>query len=230
MVEELGKIEKPAAEDYRSGKKIFFVPLVFSSQELPADYIEKCGRYWEQVDAQISNLEAGIGPARHIFHELVADSGDAGLKTLEQLKINSYQLISGRMQKGAILETTEDKDVLTELTDWSRCLSLGLQNQKVFSTIYASYTEANKKRYEAISKKISDSLKDNEACIVILGENHRVQFTPDARVFYIAPPILDEIKRWIRDYEEKCQSAQQTEQQPAEEPQAMDTEEPPKTT
>lgn len=210
MAEELGKIEKPAAEDYRSGKKIFFVPLIFSRQELPVEYIEKCSRYWEQVDAQIANLEQSLGPVNKIFHELVADSGETGVKTLQQLNINSYGLVSSRMQKGALLEITEDNEVLTELMDWSRCLSLGLQNQKVFSTIYSSYTQANIKRYEAISKKIADSLKENEACIVILGENHRMQFPTDAQIFYVAPPSLDEIKRWLRDYEAKTQTEEQT--------------------
>jgi hypothetical protein len=207
MAEELGKIEKPAAENYRVGKKIFFVPLIFSGHETPAEYVEKCRRYWEQVETQIANLEAGLGPVNKIFHELVADSGETGLKALEQLKINSYELVSRRLQKGALLETTEDNDVLTELMDWSRCLSLGLQNQKVFSTVYAAYTEANKKRYEAISKKIADSLKDNENCIVILGENHRVQFPAGAQIFYVAPPALDEAKRWLRDYEAQAQAA-----------------------
>src|SRR5450759_5080600 len=176
MAQELGKIEKPVAEEYRAGKKIFFVPLIFSSHELPGEYTEKCGRYWEQADAQIANLEASLGPVKKIFHELVADNGETGLKSLEQLKIMSYKLVAGRMQKGASLELTEDNDILTELMDWSRCLSLGLRNQSVFSTVYASYTEANKKRYESISKKIADGIKENEVCIVILAENHRVQF------------------------------------------------------
>jgi hypothetical protein len=214
MAQELGKIEKPAAEEYLAGKKIFFVPLIFSSHELPVEYLEKCGRYWEQADAQIANLESGLGAVKTIFHELVADSGETGLKSLEQLKIGSSKLVSTRMQKGASLELTEDNDILTELMDWSRCLSLGLRNQKVFSTIYAAYTEANKKRYESISKIISEGLKENEVCIVILGENHRVQFPSDAQIFYVAPPALDETKRWLRDYEAKAQAEQQKGEQP----------------
>lgn len=217
MAQELGKIEKPVAEEYRAGKKIFFVPLIFSSHELPGEYTEKCGRYWEQADAQIANLEASLGSVKKIFHELVADAGETGLKSLEQLKIMSYKLVAGRMQKGASLELTEDNDILTELMDWSRCLSLGLRNQSVFSTVYASYTEANKKRYESISKKIADGIKENEVCIVILGENHRVQFPADTQIFYVAPPALDETKRWLRDYEAKVQAEQQAEDSPAKE-------------
>jgi hypothetical protein len=201
MAEELGKIEKPSAENYRSGKKIFYVPLIFNTQEMPEEYSDKCARYWEQVDSQVYNLENSLGPVTKIFHELVSESADQGLKILVDLKINSHSLVKSRIQKGATLEVTEDNDILTELMDWSRCLSLGLQNKKVFSNVYSSYTEANKKRYEAISKNIAASLKDDEICLVILGDNHGVKFPDEARVFYIAPPALDEVKRWLRDYE-----------------------------
>jgi len=41
MAEELGKIEKPTAADYRKGRKLYFVPLIYGSKESPADYLEK---------------------------------------------------------------------------------------------------------------------------------------------------------------------------------------------
>jgi guanylate kinase len=37
-----------------------------------------------------------------------------------------------------------------------------------------------------------------------MRENHQVQIAPDIQVFYIAPPALDEIKRWIREREQKA--------------------------
>ncbi len=201
MSPEIGKIEKPIAESYKSSKNIFFVPLIFNSNELPDEYNEICKLYWKQVNDQITNLESSLVPIKKIFHELVTEAGDKGLTILDKLKIMSHDLVSARMQSGALLEITEDNDSLTELMDWSRCLSLGLQNQNVYSTIYASYTEGNKKRYEAISKLLADGIKEKESCIVIMGENHRVQFPSDAQVFYVAPPALDEVKRWLRDYE-----------------------------
>jgi hypothetical protein len=218
MGEELGKIEKPNAEDYKSGRKIFFVPLVFSSRELPQEYTEKNNRYWEQVEAQIEGLEAKLGKSAHIFHELVPESGDKGLNTLKQLKVDSLKVIESRMGTGTVLESTEDEEILAELMDWSRCLSIGLQSQKVYSTIFGSYTEANNRRNEAISKKIDQTTKENEAAIVIMGEGHHVRFPDDIRVFYVAPPALDDLKRWLRDYEArpKEKTAEQTE--PAENP------------
>ena len=109
-----------------------------------------------------------------------------------------------RVEKGASFEATEDNDILAEVMDWGRCLSLGLQSQKVFSTIYGFYNEANKKRQELISNKINETLKEDEIGMLIMGEGHHVQFPPDVDIFYVAPPALDDIKRWIRDYEAKA--------------------------
>lgn len=212
MAEELGKIEKPAVEDFKAGRKLFFIPLIFLNKELPGEFQEKYNHYWEQVESQVANLEDKLGPANRIYHELIPESGEEAALTLSTLNAGSLRIIRKRMEKGASFESTEDSDILSELMDWSRCLSLGLQNKEVFSKVYGFYNEASKKRQEYISKKMNDTLKENEIGILVMGEGHNIQFQPDIRVFYIAPPALDEIKRWIRDYEAKAN------EQPAKEP------------
>ena len=37
-----------------------------------------------------------------------------------------------------------------------------------------------------------------------MRENHQVQFPADIQVFYISPPALDDIKRWLREREQKA--------------------------
>jgi hypothetical protein len=206
MPEELGKIEKPPIDEFKEGKKLYFVPLVFSGKELPAEFAEKYNRYWEQVEAQITNLESKLGPVSYIFHELVTESGEAGLKSIEQINESSATIIRRRVEKGATLEATEDAEILAELMDWSRCLSIGLQSQTVISKIYDFYSQANDKRNEQLARKLNESLKENKTGVLIMGEGHHIQFPSDVRVFYVAPPALDELKRWMRDYEEKIKN------------------------
>ena len=205
MSEELGKIEKPPVEDFKAGRKLFFIPLIFPNPEFPEEFQEKYNRYWEQASSQVENLEAKLGPATHIYHELVSDKGEEAALTLSTLKAGSLRIVRSRMEKGAAFESTENAEILSELMDWSRCLSLGLQNKDVFSKVYGFYNEAGKKRQEHISRQINDTLKDNEIGILFMTEGHHVQFNPDIRVFYISPPALDEIKRWVRDYEAKAE-------------------------
>jgi len=199
MAEELGKIEKPIAANYRKGRKLFFVPLIYSSKESPADYLEKCDNYWKQAEDHISDLELKLGPVNIIYHELIPASGEKGLKVLKDLNEKSYQMVQGRVQKGSQLEATEDAELLMEFMDWSRCLSIALQSQKVLTKVYESYTEANNKRNEFIAKHIDDSLRVEEIGILFMREGHQVQFPSEIEVFYIAPPVLDEINRWLRD-------------------------------
>jgi len=223
MSEELGKNEKPPVEEFKVGRKIFFVPLVLSNPELPQEFQKIVNRYWEQVDSQIVNLELKLGLVSRIYHEMVPETGEKGLQTISKISGDSLQVVQRRLEKGAILDALEENEILYEIMDWSRCLSIGLQSQKVYSTIYGYYTEANKTRNESIAKKINDTLKENESCILIMGESHHVQFPSDVNIFYIAPPALDELKRWVRDYEAKAKE-QQPQEQDKDEPDQSNTE------
>lgn len=204
MSEELGKIEKPLAEEFKKGRKLYFIPLIYSGPE--PEYLEKFNKYWEQVEVQISNLELKLGQASKIYHELLPASGEDGLKVIKELNDKSYQIVKNRVERGAQLETTEEGELLTEFMDWSRCLALGLQNQKVFIQVYQSYTAASKKRNEHIARHIDETLKTDEIGVLFMREGHQLQFPSDIQIFYVAPPALDEINRWLRDYEAKFEA------------------------
>jgi len=203
MAEELGKIEKPKVEEFKTGRKLYFVPLIYIGRESPADYLEKFNKYWEQVEAQIANLELKLGQVKRIYHELIAYGGKEGLTVLEILNAKSYEIVKSRVEKGGQLEATEDDEFMTEFMDWSRCLAIGLQNQKVLVKVYDAYREAYKKRNEYITRRLDETLKTDEIGILLMAEDHHVQFPPDIQLFYVAPPALDEIKRWLRDRETK---------------------------
>lgn len=75
---------------------------------------------------------------------------------------------------------------------------MGLRNQNVFGQVYKSYNEAAKKRNEYIAACIAKTLREDEVGILFMREGHQIQFQPDIRVFYVSPPALDEINRWLR--------------------------------
>jgi len=214
MSEELGKINKPEAEEFRKGKKLYFVPLIYCGDESPADYRQMFNRYWNEVEDQISSLERKLGAVRHIYHEMVSEAGDEGVKLVEQVHDKSYRIIENRLSKGAEMEAAEEPDLLSEFMDWSRCLMMGLQNQNVFGQVYKSYNEAAKKRNEYIAACIAKTLREDEVGILFMREGHQIQFRPDIRVFYVSPPALDEINRWLR----RRDAAPPEEGKPEEEP------------
>ena len=201
MSEELGKIEKPPAEDFKKGRKLYFIPLIYCGTESPAEYLEKFNKYWDQVEDQLRGLELKLGNINKIYHELIPVGGEDGVKVLKELNDKSYQSIKTRLDKDAQLQVIEASELLIEFMDWSKCLATGLQNQKVFTTVYEFYTEASKKRNEYIAGQIDETLKADEIGVLFMREGHQVQFPSDIQVVYVAPPALDEIKRWLRERE-----------------------------
>ncbi len=199
MSSPLGKIDKPEADQYKEGRKIFLVSLFLSPPDGPDDLKALLEEYWEEAGEHVARLEASLGPVSHIFHETVFLEGEEGAAMLEQINPLAYRALRARYYSGAVLEATEDMDLLQETTDWQRCLVAGLTSEKVFTTVVESYDDAVTRRYQHISEKINESIGEDESAILVIGEQHRVQFPSDVQVFYVSPPALDRLKQWIRD-------------------------------
>jgi len=199
MTEQLGKIEKPEAEQFKGSKKLYLVPLIFSGEDTPPEYKERCHRYWQQVAEQLASLEEKIGKVNRVYHESISLSGEEGMKLAEKINQSCYQIAKSKCDDEATFEAFEDRELLEEIIDWERCLLLGFVTVKVASKVSEFYTETSKKRYEFMISRITETLKDNEAGLLFITEGHRLQFPKDIEVFSISPPGLDEIHRWLRD-------------------------------
>ena len=114
MPEELGKIKRPAAEEFKKGRKIYFVPLVFRPPEPDEKFQNIINRYWNEAVAHLKALQEKLAPAKKVYHELVAASGEAGLKTIESLNAGSYRIVKDSLEKGAELIAVEDAEIIDE--------------------------------------------------------------------------------------------------------------------
>jgi hypothetical protein len=199
MSEQLGKIERLEAERFKQGKKLYLVPLVYSGEEAPDEYKEKCGRYWQQVTEHLANLASKIGRVNRVYHESIFQSGEDGMKVMEKLNPGSYQIAKAQCDNGAVFEAAEQRELFEELMDWQRCLMGGFMSDKVASKVSEFYVEATRNRNESMTKKIGETLQGDEAGLLFIREEHLLQFPSDVEVFSIFPPALDEIHRWYRD-------------------------------
>ena len=195
----LGQMPRPDAERFKKGRKLYLVPLFVTPPEAPPELQELLERYWSGSDQHISNLESALGPVSRIYHETIFLRGEEGARLAEQLNPRGYSLVRDRVQAGAELEALEDQALVEESTDWQRCLTVGLVSQKVSEAVLHSYLEVTNKRYESMASRIDDTLKEDESAILMVGDNHRVQFPSDIEVFYVSPPALNDIRRWIDD-------------------------------
>ena len=213
--QELGKIEKPEAEKFQKGRKLIFVPLLFTPYDKESELQDLHSKYWQQVKEQITNLESKLLNVTRIYHEFIAIEGDEGVKEVERMDAGSREIVKNLVNKGSKLMTAESVELLSEYMDWNKCLSSRLSNTKVLQKIYEFYEASLKSREEWISKSIDFTLKENEFGLLFMRENNKLQFPPDIEVFYVAPPSLDEIKRWVRDMKESGPRPAKKEEKPA---------------
>ena len=96
MSKELGRVEKPRVEDYAQGRRLFFVPLIYSGVEPKTEYLEKFETYWQEIEGQINGLEIQLGAPKKIYHELITVSGNEGLKIIKEQSGISNQIYTIR--------------------------------------------------------------------------------------------------------------------------------------
>lgn len=208
MAQDIGRIEKPSVEHFGPGRKLYFVPLIFSARESESELAEMINRYWDQAETHLGNLEEKLSKVTKVFHELVPEgSTEQGASVVEELSSGSHRIVKSRLDNGAELAPIEEPELLAEFMDWSRCLAIGLQSPKAADRVYESYIEAHKARTEHIAKRLDETLKEDDTGLLLMREGHQVQYPSDVQVFYVSPPTLDEIKRWVRARESEAATA-----------------------
>ncbi len=169
MPEKIGEINKPLVDEYKEGRKLYCVPLIFSLKDAPKEYLEKYDLYWDQVAEQIEGLERA-GNISKIYHEAVFLSGEEGLEDIRQLNEKSYQLAKSKSGQGAKLQALEDRDLFNEYTDWLMALSVVGRSKKVANKILEYYREVSDRRDEHVTKQINETLKEGEAGMLIMSD------------------------------------------------------------
>ena len=199
MTTPITQIARPEAGQYIGQRKLFLVPIFLFPPDLPDNAAQLLERYWSEVRDHIQNLERSLGSVRHVFHETIYADGEEGMRMVEAMNPLGCSFIQAMCSAGACLEATEDRAVVEEHSDWQRCLSIGLMSEKVMNLAMSGIQETTRQRFEHIGQRISDTVKEDEAGVLFISEGHSVQFPSDIQVFFVAPPALDAVKRWIND-------------------------------
>ena len=227
MAEELTRITRPAAGNYDGKRKLLLAPLIHvpvPPDAMPPEGVEIMARYWEQVDVQVRAVQNALGSVTHVYHENTPDGGDDGLAYLEASGQASHALVKSLVDNEAILESTESMEILAETLDLQRCLMQPLMSPAVATRLQEWFAEANRRRYDYIAEAIDSTLPEDATGLLLINERHQVQFPTDLEVIYVAPPALDEFRRWLQNWTEQLrrEMASQANSTPPEEPEAED--------
>ena len=215
MAQELGRIQRPSASQYDGRRKLLLVPLVYGPQADNPEGAAVLQNYWEQMQTQVEALEGALGGLQHIYHESLTVGGDEGLEQLSAADQRSHGFVAGKTKSGAVLEPTEDMDVLLETLDLQRCMMIPLASISVASKLQEMHSDSNRQRYEHIANQIDSTLGENETGLLMISERHQVQFPSDIEVFYVSPPALDEYRRWLQNWMEQQQAAANAAKEPS---------------
>ncbi|MBM3944592.1 MAG: hypothetical protein FJ317_03765 [SAR202 cluster bacterium] len=197
MPQPLTQMPKPDAGQYRDSRKLLLVPTFYTAPDPPEEVAKLLRAYWSEVRDQMDGLERSLGKIMHVYHESVFSSDDQGMQIVSALNPYASAFITALCRSSATLEATEDRAALEEGADWQRCIAAGLASEKVRNLAFDGYDEALRRRYEHIGRAINDTLKSGETGALFIVEHHKVQFPMDVQVFYVAPPTLDALKRWL---------------------------------
>ena len=200
MAPELNRIERPPVDRFLGKRKLFLVPLVYEPPTDVEEGQEILARYWDQAQQQVTYLESRLGASQLIFHEGLTSGGSAGLQSLEPMGQQSYALVEAKCKKGAILEATEDSELLNEMIDLQRCLMLPFQSNKIAHQLQVWLDESIRTRYDHIASRIDSSIRDGQVGLLLINERHQVQFPSDLEVIFVSPPALDEYQRWLTNW------------------------------
>ncbi len=193
------QIPKPETSLYEEDRKLFLVPTFPLGPDAPTEGRKLVERYWSEVRDHVQKLERSFGSVTRVYHESVFEAGDEGLGIIESLNPQGYSFIQAMCRSTATLESTEDRAAVEESSDWRRVISMGLVSDAVYDKAFEGLQESSKRRNDHIARSIDGSLEENDVGVLFIREDHRVTFPTDIQVFYVAPPSLDAIKRWITD-------------------------------
>ena len=208
MAEELSRIPRPAVGNYQGKRKLLLAPLIsppVPPDAMPPEGVEIMERYWNQVDVQVRAVQNALGSVSRVYHESIPEGGPDAMEYLEATGQPSHGLTKILTDAGATLEPTESMEILAESLDLQRCLMQPLMSMAVASRLQEWFGEASRRRYEHIAATIDATLPEDETGLLLINERHQVQFPGDVEVIYIAPPALDEFRRWLQNWTEQLQ-------------------------
>ena len=199
MTEELGKTEKPSADDIGAKRKLYVAPLVYPLPGAPDGYATRLEAYWKAVDEHTGGLETRAGIVKRVFHEGIGFGGQPGIDQLKQTNLPVCPLIDSRVKSGATLEAFDDDELFLEALDWGRIIQGGFTSRKVAEAVQDSFEKASEARIAHMAKSLSEKILEGEAALLIISSTRGLDIPDDIEQFNILPPELDALSRWIQE-------------------------------
>ena len=194
----LGNIGLASHREFAGKRKLLIVPYVTATRDDESLH-EMVRAYWTDALAQVRKLEVSLGGVRYLFHEGFVGEGQESAEILETGNPHGYAELKAMVDRGVVLEPTEDIECLKETLDLHRCMSVVEVSHTVADRLSQWFEESRMARYAAIAGNVDRYLKENELAVLVISPDHEIKFADNIEIVYVVPPILDTINRWMRE-------------------------------
>ncbi len=221
MSKEIGKIDKPAAENTILKRKIYLVQNIQNYFPENNEFKTLLEEYWDAISDQLDKMESTAGIITNIYIEGMWQSFQEVEKIIQESSPASLKLIKTRIGSGSNYIPIEEESIYKRLIDLTRIVQLGFVSEKIKTLIEEQYSETVSERQIHIKTTI-DQLQLGEAGLFMLSSvNHK--FTDDIEIFNIMPPALDKINRWLQNNQQTVATQQEKDREESEEGQNKDS-------
>ncbi len=198
--QQLSQIPRPRASTYEGKRNLFLVPNYIVAPGIPEEAQQLIEKYWSEARDSIGSLERSLGAVSKVYHEMICTGDEDGLQQIETLNPHASTLVHAMCQSTASLRALEELDLVAEHSDWQRILAMRPASRKILQASIEGYQDTLAGRYQGIADRIAGDLNTGECAVLFIREDHKVQFPSDVQVFYVAPPSLDALKRWLDEF------------------------------
>lgn len=207
------------------GRKLLVIPIIHSEKEmgsLKSDISEmidrKFGRekrdqhrkdvaiFWENLHILISDILSCVeGASLHVYQDGMPVGGEIGVKLVTlgaQDGIPNHQILLTIIERGGVLEKTEDPRLLKEEYEIVKAIVQAEtdQERESLSERYKHRLyELTIERDQYISGRIAESLKEGMIGILFIGATHSVtQYLPPDIDFFVCNFVRNDVMEWLK--------------------------------
>lgn len=143
------------------------------------DNLKKIEKFWDKVEEAIDKLDLDYSKVR-IFQDGMPVSGELALKIVNEAAekgSRNYQIIKKMIEKGAMIEETESKELLLKEYNYVKEFTSAEKEKKevALKEYEKAKDELIRKRDEFIAKRIDETLNQRDTGFLFIGAHHKIR-------------------------------------------------------
>ena len=178
-------------------KTLFLVPRMYTETEfknlsasLPDDFKQKTEEFWVYVNERLTMFS---GKINKIYRDSVCKAGEEALSQLHLMDGENYKIVKVLVENGANFIATEDPLLVGESESWAKML----KSQQSNTVVYELFQQNLEDRIRYISKRIDETLEDNEIGVLFIEPDLRVELDKDTKIIRMCRfDPSDYLKSW----------------------------------